>query len=62
MQLTVDTEGQIFSNGNVCHALRDKSIGMLLAPCCYSDGYGVRPTLGTMEYSRSMQVSSDALK
>ncbi len=38
------------------------SIGMLLAPCCYSDGYGVRPTLGTMDYSRTMQVYSDALK
>ena len=34
---------------------------MVVAPCVYSDGYGVRPTLGTIDYTRSMPVSSDAL-
>ena len=62
VQLPVGMEGKKISSGQVCLALRDKSIGMLLAHFCYSDGYGVIPTLGTMDYSRSMQVFSDALK
>ena len=62
VQLPVGMEGKNISSGEVCLALREKSIGMLLAPCCYSDGYGVRPTLGTMDYSRTMHVSSEALK
>ena len=54
-------EGTTTEGGQICRALRDDSFGMVLAPCEYSDGYGVRPTLGTIDYTRSMQVSSDAL-
>lgn len=37
-------------------------MGMKLAPCCHSDGYGVRPSLRNMYYARALKVSSDALK
>ena len=54
-------EGTTAEGGQICRALRDDSFGMVLTPCDYSDGYGVRPTLGTIDYTRSMKVSSDAL-
>ena len=53
-------EGATAEGGKLCRALRDDSFGMVLAPCDYSDGYRVRPTLGTIDCTRSMQVSSDA--
>lgn len=48
-------------NDQVCLALRDNFAGMLLVPCCYSDGYGVRPTLSNLNYAHAMQVSSVVL-
>ena len=56
VQLTVDMEGKNFYNGHVCPTLRDNSIGILLMPCCCSDGYYVRPPLSTMNYSGSIHA------
>ena len=56
-----DLEGTNTEGGQICRELRDDSFGRVLAPCHYSDGCGVRPTLGTIDYTRSMQVSSYAL-